>query len=35
MNSTDDFNNHWLAGFYVADASFQVKIINHSTRNKP
>ena len=35
MNLTDDFNNHWLAGFSDADASFQVKIINRNTRNKP
>lgn len=35
MNSTDDFNNHWLAGFSDADASFQVKILNRSIRNKP
>ena len=35
MNLTDDFNNHWLAGFSDADASFQVKIINRVTRNKP
>ncbi|KAK0072197.1 hypothetical protein PV326_000312, partial [Microctonus aethiopoides] len=31
----DDFNNHWLAGFSDADASFQVKIINRNTRKKP
>ena len=35
MNSTDNFNNHWLAGFSDADASFQIKIINRTTRNKP
>jgi len=35
MNLTDDFNNHWLAGFSDADASFQVKIINRIERNKP
>ncbi len=35
MNLTDDFNNHWLAGFSDADASFQVKIINRNTRKKP
>ena len=34
INSTDDFNNHWLAGFSDAGASFQVKINNRSTRNK-
>ncbi|KAF2647139.1 intron-encoded LAGLIDADG endonuclease family protein [Lophiostoma macrostomum CBS 122681] len=31
----DDFNNHWLAGFSDAGASFQVKIINRNMRNKP
>lgn len=35
MNLTDDFNNHWLAGFSDADASFQVKVINRTARNKP
>ena len=35
MNLTDDFNNPWLAGFSDADASFQIKIINRITRNKP
>jgi len=35
MNLSDDFNNHWLAGFSDADASFQVKIVDRSTRNKP
>lgn len=35
MNLTDDFHNHWLAGFSDADASFQVKIINRDTRKKP
>lgn len=36
MNLTDDFNqNHWLAGFSDADASFQIKILNHIFRNKP
>jgi len=35
MNKTDDFNNHWLAGFSDADASFQVNIVNRDTRNKP
>ena len=35
INLTDDFNNHWLAGFSDADASFQVKIIKRNTRNKP
>ena len=35
MNSTNDFNNHWLAGFSDADASFQIKVINRIIRNKP
>jgi hypothetical protein len=35
MNSSDDFNNHWLAGFSDADGSFQIKIVHRSTRNKP
>jgi hypothetical protein len=35
LNQSDDFNNHWLAGFSDADASFQVKFINRSRRNKP
>jgi len=34
MNSSNDFNNHWLAGFSDADASFQIKIINRSLRKK-
>lgn len=35
MNLTNNFNNHWLAGFSDADASFQVKIINRAIKNKP
>ena len=35
MNLTDDFHNHWLAGFSDADASFQVKIIKRDTRKNP
>jgi hypothetical protein len=35
MNTSLDFNNHWLAGFSDADASFQVKVVNRVTRNKP
>lgn len=34
MNLTNDFNNHWLAGFSDADASFQIKVINRTTRKK-
>jgi len=32
LNSTNDFNNHWLAGFSDANASFQIKIIERVTR---
>jgi hypothetical protein len=28
MNKSNDFNNHWIAGFSDADASFQIKIVN-------
>ena len=35
MNSSNDLNNHWLAGFSDADASFQIKFINRIIRNKP
>ncbi len=34
INLSNDFNNHWLAGFSDAEASFQVNIINSATRNK-
>ena len=34
MNYSDDFYNHWLAGFSDANASFQIKIINRSLINK-
>nr|YP_010710798.1 hypothetical protein P2Z26_mgp18 [Gonatophragmium mori]WCZ71162.1 hypothetical protein [Gonatophragmium mori] len=34
MNISSDFNNHWLAGFSDADASFQVKIIIRTNRSK-
>jgi Cytochrome C and Quinol oxidase polypeptide I/LAGLIDADG endonuclease/LAGLIDADG-like domain len=33
LNLTNDLNNHWLAGFSDADASFQIKIINRTNRN--
>lgn len=35
MDLSNDFYNHWLAGFSDADASFQIKIIRRITRNKP
>jgi hypothetical protein len=35
MNLTDNFNNHWLAGFSDAKASFQIKIVNRVTKDKP
>ena len=34
MNKTTDFNNHWLAGFSDADASFQIKLIDRISRTK-
>jgi hypothetical protein len=35
MDTSLDLNNHWLAGFSDANASFQVKVVNRVTRNKP
>jgi hypothetical protein len=35
IDSSKNFDNHWLAGFSDADASFQIKIIRRITRNKP
>ena len=35
INLTDNFYNHWLAGFSDADASFQVKIVNRVKRDNP
>lgn len=35
MNSSNNFDNHWLAGFSDADASFQIKIIKRITKSKP
>ena len=35
INSTKDFNNHWIAGFSDADASFQIKILERANRSKP
>ena len=34
INLSNNFNNHWLAGFSDADASFQIKIINRLIKNK-
>lgn len=35
VNSTNDFNNHWIAGFSDADASFQIKVLHRVNRSKP
>jgi hypothetical protein len=35
MNLNNDFNNHWIAGFSDADASFQIKVVNKINRSKP
>jgi hypothetical protein len=35
LDLSKNFDNHWLAGFSDADASFQIKIIKRITRNKP
>ena len=35
INKTNNFNNHWIAGFSDADASFQIKIIYRKDRHKP
>lgn len=35
LNTSNDLNNHWLAGFTDADGSFQIKVINKTNRNKP
>ena len=35
INSTKDFNNHWIAGFSDSDASFQIKVVSRATRSKP
>lgn len=34
LNLSNDFKNHWLAGFSDADASFQIKILNRSKRTE-
>ena len=35
INDSNDFHNHWLAGFSDADASFQIKIINRMNKPRP
>ena len=35
LNLSNNLNNYWLAGFSDADASFQIKIINRTNRDKP
>ena len=35
INNSKDFDNHWLAGFSDADASFQIKIITRDNRPRP
>lgn len=35
INDSSSLDNHWIAGFSDADASFQIKIINKSNRPKP
>ena len=34
LNISTDLNNHWLAGFSDADASFQVKILDRNDRKR-
>jgi hypothetical protein len=34
INETNNFYNHWIAGFSDADTSFQIKIINKKDRPK-
>ena len=35
INDSNDFNNHWIAGFSDADASFQIKVVNREDKVKP
>ncbi len=35
INKSNDFNNHWIAGFSDADASFQIKIVNRDNKPRP
>lgn len=32
LNLTNDFKNHWIAGFSDADSSFQIKVINRTNK---
>lgn len=34
LNTTGDLENHWLAGFSDADASFQIKLISRNNRTE-
>jgi hypothetical protein len=34
MNLNNDLNNHWIAGFSDADASFQIKVVNRANKSK-
>lgn len=34
LNNSSDFKNHWLAGFSDADASFQIKVVARSEKQK-
>jgi LAGLIDADG endonuclease/Cytochrome C and Quinol oxidase polypeptide I len=35
INESSNFNNHWIAGFSDADASFQIKIVHKKDRPNP
>lgn len=35
INNSNDFDNHWIAGFCDADSSFQIKIINRENKPRP
>lgn len=34
LNTSEDLENHWLAGFSDADASFQIKFLDRGTRTE-
>jgi len=34
LNASNDLENHWLAGFSDADASFQIKLINRNNKTE-